>query len=411
MDSLYDGLLERAAEAGVALVGGNVTRGRESIVVDVTLLGDAGRLLLRTGARPGDRVVVTGTLGAAAEGVRLLAEGSRLDEDGELVATGVWTESSTPAVVACLRAQLDPRPPLALARSIAERGVARAGMDLSDGLSLDLVEICSRSGVGAVIEAAAVPVDPKAAGLERARGGDALALALHGGEDYQLLLAVEPEAMDEIGELARVWGVEVAAVGEFVEGEPVVRLRDADGERPLAPGGTITSGPGPPRSARACAGCAGRSRSCSTSTTAPPAWPWPSPSASSSRSSRSSASTPGWRSRSPSSSVSTRSRSWSGAWVNNPWTVAPMYSAGTLLGCFVLGVSPASLGAIDWALHGRAFYASLVDGLRPLRPALRRRQPRPGSADGGGVVRSPAPVPSRGRRPRRAGAGRARGGA
>ena len=55
-----------------------------------------------------------------------------------------------------------------------------------------------------------------------------------------------------------------------------------------------------------------------------------------------------------------------GAWTNNPWTLAPMYTAGTLLGCFVLGVSPASLGAIDWSLHGRAFYASLVEGFRPL---------------------------------------------
>jgi hypothetical protein len=55
-----------------------------------------------------------------------------------------------------------------------------------------------------------------------------------------------------------------------------------------------------------------------------------------------------------------------GAWMNNPWTLAPMYTAGTLLGCFVLGVSPASLGAIDWSLHGRAFYASLVEGFRPL---------------------------------------------
>ena len=55
-----------------------------------------------------------------------------------------------------------------------------------------------------------------------------------------------------------------------------------------------------------------------------------------------------------------------GAWTNNPWTIAPMYSAGTLLGCFVLGVSPTSLGEIDWALHGRAFYQSLAAGLRPL---------------------------------------------
>ena len=176
-------------------------------------------------------------IGSAVQAMRLLSEGARLDEDAELLATGAWTESSAPAVLACLRAQLDPRPPLALARSIAERGLARAGMDLSDGLSLDLVEICSRSGVGAVIEASAVPVDPRAAGLERARGGDPLSLALHGGEDYQLLLAVGAEEVGEISDLARVWGVEVAAVGEFVEGEPIVRLRDVAGERPLVAGG------------------------------------------------------------------------------------------------------------------------------------------------------------------------------
>jgi uncharacterized protein (DUF2062 family) len=55
-----------------------------------------------------------------------------------------------------------------------------------------------------------------------------------------------------------------------------------------------------------------------------------------------------------------------GAWSNNPWTIAPMYSAGTLVGCFVLGVSPASLSEIDWTLHGRAFYESLFAGFRPL---------------------------------------------
>jgi thiamine-monophosphate kinase len=237
VDSLYDGLLERAAEAGVALVGGNVARTESSIVVDVTLVGDAGRLLLRAGARPGDRVVVTGRLGAAAEGMRLLAEGARLDEEGELVASGMWTESSAAAVAACLRAQLDPRPPLALARSVAERGIALAGMDVSDGLSTDLLELCTRSGVAALVDAAAVPVDPRAAGLERARGGDALALALHGGEDYELLLAVDPGAVDEIAELARVWGVAVVAVGGFVGGEPAVRLRDEAGEHPLPPAG------------------------------------------------------------------------------------------------------------------------------------------------------------------------------
>ncbi|HEX9189237.1 MAG TPA: thiamine-phosphate kinase [Vicinamibacteria bacterium] len=237
VDSLYDGLLERAAESGVALVGGNVTRAGEAIVVDVTLVGEGGRLLLRKGAVPGDHVVVTGALGAAAEGVRLLGEGARLDEDGELRATGLWTGSSAPAVLACLRAQLDPRPPLALARSIAERGIARAGMDLSDGLSLDLVELCLGGAVGAVVDAARVPVDRRAAGLERARGGDALSLALHGGEDYELLLAVGEATLPDLVELARVWSVEVTSIGEFVEGDPVVRLRDGEGERALVPGG------------------------------------------------------------------------------------------------------------------------------------------------------------------------------
>jgi thiamine-monophosphate kinase len=237
VDALYDGLLERAAESGVAIVGGNLSRTRDAIVVDVTLIGDAGRLLLRTGARAGDRVVVSGTLGAAAEGVRLLKEGARLDEDGQLTATGVWTESSSGAVVACLRAQLDPQPPFALARSIAERGLAHAGMDLSDGLSADLAEMCAQSGVGAVVEASAIPVDPKAAGLARASGGDPLELALHGGEDYQLLLAVPPEEVEEVRELARVFGVETTALGTFVEGEPEVRLREAAGERPLPAGG------------------------------------------------------------------------------------------------------------------------------------------------------------------------------
>jgi thiamine-monophosphate kinase len=230
VDSLYDGLLERAAEAGVSIVGGNVARSPGAIVVDVTLIGEVEQPLLRSGARPGDLVVVSGELGAAAEGVELLRQGARLDEDGELIATGVWTESSAPAVETCLRAQLDPRPPLALARSLAERGLARAGMDLSDGLSSDLAEMCRWGGLRARIEEAALPVSPAVARLERARGGDARAVALHGGEDYQLLLAVDPGQFDALLELARVWGIAISGIGEFFAGEPQVLLRDGQGE-------------------------------------------------------------------------------------------------------------------------------------------------------------------------------------
>jgi thiamine-monophosphate kinase len=237
VDSLYDGLLERAAEVGVSIVGGNVSRSPQTIVLDVAVLGEAEQPLLRSGARAGDLVVVTGELGAAAEGVDLLREGARLREDGDLEATGIWTTSSAKEVQACLRAQLDPRPPLALARSLAERGLARAGMDISDGLSSDLAEICRQSGLGARIEAAALPVCPAVARLERARGGDALSVALHGGEDYELLLAVDPADLASLDELAGVWGVGIRGIGEFFEGEPGVRLRDAGGEHDLPAGG------------------------------------------------------------------------------------------------------------------------------------------------------------------------------
>lgn len=237
VDSLYDGLLERAAESGVVVVGGNVTGSPATIVIDVTLIGETRGPLLRSGAEPGDLVVVTGELGAAAEGLRLLEEGARLDEDGQLRTAPAWSESLDEAVASCLRAHLDPRPPLVLAGSLAERGLAGGGMDLSDGLSSDLAEMCRQSGVGACVDARALPVARAVGELERKRGGDALSLALHGGEDYELLLAVAPGDLDALEELARVWGVSVSAVGEFLSGPPQVRLADDEGEQELLPGG------------------------------------------------------------------------------------------------------------------------------------------------------------------------------
>lgn len=235
VDGLYDGLLERSAENGVNLVGGNVARSDGGIVIDVTLLGQVKRVVLRSGARPGDLVVVTGHLGGAAEGLKLLGQGARLDEDGNLVSTGVWTESAGPAVAACLRAHLDPRPPLVLARALSDRDIVRAAIDLSDGLSGDLSELCRASGVSARIDSTAVPVDPNVTLLNRARGGDALGLALHGGEDYQLLLAVGPEQLSELRELAAVWDLPITVLGQFEEGPGEVLLKSLDQVAPLVP--------------------------------------------------------------------------------------------------------------------------------------------------------------------------------
>lgn len=234
-EGLFDGLLERAAQAGVSIVGGNLSATDGPLVVDVTLIGRGDRLLRRDGGQPGDRLILTGTLGAPAEGLRLLRQGARLDAEGQVLALGPWTSSSQAAVRHCLGAQLDPNPPLAFARSLAEGDWVHACLDISDGLSGDLLTLCESSGVAARVQAAVLPVDPHALALERARGGDAQRLALHGGEEYQLLLAVPAEAVQALRDRAFVWNLALTDIGELFEGAPSVWLASARGETALAP--------------------------------------------------------------------------------------------------------------------------------------------------------------------------------
>jgi thiamine-monophosphate kinase len=234
-DGLYDGLLERAAEVGVHVVGGNLSATEGPVVVDVTLLGQGDRLLRREGARPGDLVVVTGQLGAAAAGLRFLQDGARLGEDGALLEPGPWTGASPAALLHCLRAQLDPAPPLAFARTLAEHDIVHAAMDLSDGLSGDLLTMCQESGVSAWIDSSALPVDPCAAQLEREGGGDGFSMALHGGEDYQMLLAVPPDALDRLRDVAVVWDLPVTPVGEFTPGPAGIALKFGEAQKRLRP--------------------------------------------------------------------------------------------------------------------------------------------------------------------------------
>jgi thiamine-monophosphate kinase len=225
VDGLYDGLLGRGAETGVHVVGGNVAATTGPIVIDVTLLGDGGgRVLRRAGARADDLVVVTGTLGSAAAGLRFLSTGARLDADGEVVAAGSWT-GATDALLRCLRAQLDPAPPLAFARALGEHDLVHAAMDLSDGLSGDLTALCEASAVSAWLDPPALPVEPCAGALEKEGGEDAYSLALHGGEDYQMLMAVPKDAIDGLREVAATWEVTVTPIGAFAPGPPGLSLR------------------------------------------------------------------------------------------------------------------------------------------------------------------------------------------
>jgi thiamine-monophosphate kinase len=223
VDGLYDGLLERARETGVQIVGGNLSRTLDAIVVDVALVGQAGTILRRSGARPGDVALVTGTLGAAAMGVRLMDEGKRDGGPGDA------------REARCIAAQLDPAPPLGFGHAAARDGLAHAAIDISDGLSGDLLSVCQESGVAAWVDEAAVPIDDAARSLAERRGGHPLDLALHGGEDYQLLLAAPPQAVPRLREIAAGLKVSLTAIGGFTEGEPALSLRTGTGDAPLVP--------------------------------------------------------------------------------------------------------------------------------------------------------------------------------
>lgn len=237
LDGLYDGLLERAAEAGVALVGGNLSAIAGPVVIDVAVLGESPRPLRRAGARPGDRIVVTGTPGCASIGLALLQAGVRLRDDGAAeVPAGAAPPSSAQeeALRACLRAHLDPEPPLELAAALGAAPGIDAGMDVSDGLSGDLLALCLESRMSAVLDAGALP-RPPAAELSRWGAGDPMAHLLHGGEDYGLLLAVDPSALAATLALARAHGVPATVAGTFEEGPAGVWLSEAGARRPVPP--------------------------------------------------------------------------------------------------------------------------------------------------------------------------------
>lgn len=230
LDGIYAGMRELAARWDVGLVGGNVSSTTGPLTIDVTLLGvcPRGRAITRAGGHPGDTVVVAGTLGAAAAGLLAL-----VTEPGVVCPE----DAITRARLALVR----PMPLVAEGQALAATGVVTAMLDVSDGLTADLAHLCERSGVGAELDADAIPVDPAALAIARAYGRDPLDFALAGGEDYALVCAVRPDGVERVLASVRALGTPAHAVGHLIEipaGETALRLRARDGHvRPLAPRG------------------------------------------------------------------------------------------------------------------------------------------------------------------------------
>jgi thiamine-monophosphate kinase len=190
------------------------------------MLGEiAHRPLLRSTARPGDVVGVTGALGRAGAGLAALELGS--------VPAGV-----APAALAALTAaHLRPRPRVREGCWLGAEGSTSAMMDLSDGLATDLPRLCAASGVGARVELARLPVDEATRAVAAALDADPLGWATGGGEDYELLISCPPDAFDRLArELAGATGARLTPVGEIVAA-PGVTWLDAEGcAVPATPG-------------------------------------------------------------------------------------------------------------------------------------------------------------------------------
>ena len=200
---------ERARELGAPILGGNITSGAR-LGLHVTVVGaTAGSPLRRSGAQPGDALFVTGELGGAALGLDILRRGA---------------DGGSPAQERLLRRQLDPIPRIAAGGALA--GTSNAGMDISDGLALDLHRLAAASRVGAVVETHRIPLaEAGAAGLDA---------ALFGGEDYELLLSGPEAALRQAAGAAEI---PLFRIGRITDSREIL-LRGADGRtRPLPPRG------------------------------------------------------------------------------------------------------------------------------------------------------------------------------
>ncbi len=215
-DRLYAGLTDAALRAKVDVVGGNITSA-DQLAITIALLGDVGPATLgRDRARPGDEIFVTGTVGDAAAGLRIL--------DGKLAARGAARKF-------LINRFLEPTARLTAGRKLARLRPAPAAIDISDGLCQDLGHILERSGVGAEIDVEAIPLSP----AHRAAIGGDPELALNGGEDYELLFCLKPGYSE--AKLARNLGVSVRRIGRILPSAHGLTLRDRAGiSRPLAPG-------------------------------------------------------------------------------------------------------------------------------------------------------------------------------
>lgn len=209
IEAFFSGLYSAAREFGVSLIGGDITRAHK-VTVSVTLLGEGKNVVRRDGAKPGHTLFVSGPLGEARQGMLLAKKG---------IQPGKNRRQNR-----MLKAFLDPKPQIALGGELARMKLASAMIDISDGLSIDLIRICEESGCGAEILLDRMPVSKELKAMQR-RADD---FALNGGEDYQLLFSVPEKKIDSLSRLGKKFAL--SAIGKMIK-EKGIFLIDRRGRR------------------------------------------------------------------------------------------------------------------------------------------------------------------------------------
>ena len=212
------GLEEDAGAFGCPLLGGDTVSTPGPVMISITAFGRApkGTMVHRSGATPGDRIMVTGTIGDATLGLDVLKGG----------ATAAALAGDSAARDYLIGRYRVPQPRNALA--LAVRGHASATMDVSDGLAGDLAKLCAASGVSAVVDAPCIPISDAARAV-LAREAAGIPRLLSGGDDYEILCAVPEARVARFSEAARIAGVALTDIGRVIAGTAAPRFLDADG--------------------------------------------------------------------------------------------------------------------------------------------------------------------------------------
>ncbi len=218
---LYRGLSVPCKSHGVQLVGGDTSASHSSLFLAITILGqvEPGHALTRGGAREGDLIYISGSLGNSAAGLACLIHQTSRENISTL----------RQPMKFLVRRHLHPTPRIALGRLLSSRRLASAALDLSDGLSGDIEHLCQQSRVGALILEASLPMSPHLRSYASQVSADPLPWALHGGEEYELLFTVSPKKQHSLESAIKQLRIPATAIGVITSRRSGIQITHQNG--------------------------------------------------------------------------------------------------------------------------------------------------------------------------------------